>query len=141
MVAKKVAEVDRMSGMHSEAENRRRSTMEAPHPMAGNTLEKSALPWKSGMAQYITSADENPKPPADRAILPWVTRTALGAPVEPEVNSSRARSSGDGANASGSSPPEMEGGLSTSTIRVDERSSPSSRGRCSASVRMTAQSV
>jgi hypothetical protein len=51
MVAKNVLDVERISDMQVDAEKRRRSTIEAPLPMAGKTLENRALPWKSGMAQ------------------------------------------------------------------------------------------
>ena len=39
------------SGRSSEAENRRRSAIDAPVAQAGKTVEFSALPWNSGIAQ------------------------------------------------------------------------------------------
>ncbi len=66
--------------------------------MAGTTQVLRALPWNMGMAQYMTSSGPNPEPRAMTlawlAIRPWLTRTALGAPVEPEVNRRRYNVSG-----------------------------------------------
>ncbi len=66
--------------------------------MAGTTQVLRALPWNMGMAQYMTSPGPNPDPAAMAlawpAIRPWLTRTALGAPVEPDVNSRRYSASG-----------------------------------------------
>ena len=61
--------------------------------MAGTTQRLRALPWNMGMAQYRTSSAPNPAPlaivrPAS-ARRPWLTRTALGAPVDPDVKRRR----------------------------------------------------
>ncbi len=70
--------------------------MVAPVYQAGNTIEFSAFPWKSGMAEYRTSSGENGTRTADFAARPCENRTALGAPVDPDVKISRYRSSGAG---------------------------------------------
>ena len=44
----------------------------------------------------MTSSAVNPMRAAARAARPWVMRTALGPPVDPEVKMSRKRSSGAG---------------------------------------------
>ena len=68
--------------------------------MAGTTQVLRAFPWNRGMAQYMTSPGPNPDPRAMvlacPAMRPWVTRTALGAPVDPDVNSKRYSASGAG---------------------------------------------
>ena len=74
---------------------------------------------------------------AARAARPWVNRTALGAPVEPEVKISTSRSSGAGsARMAGArrSPESAERGLVLGRVGDDHaarwpapRSSPSSR--------------
>ena len=47
------------------------------------------MPWKSGMAEYRTSSGWKGMRSAARAARPWDIRTALGVPVDPDVNTSR----------------------------------------------------
>ena len=56
----------------------------------GANAAMSALPWNSGIAQYVTSLRTRPRKFTVPSIAsrPVEHMTALGAPVEPEVNSS-----------------------------------------------------
>ena len=92
-----VAPMRRMSGMVRDAENRARLPMAADACNALARPVKSALVWKNGSGAYTT----DPGPSAATlatctpvlANRPWVQRTALGKPVEPDVKISRKRSS------------------------------------------------
>ena len=86
---KNVAPLSRTSGRNPEAENLRRSARVDPLANAGRIEADSALPWNIGMAEYRTSVEENGTRAAARAARPWVMRTALGRPVEPDVKISR----------------------------------------------------
>src|SRR5438270_2002768 len=85
-VLKKVHRWVRTSSRKADAEKRRRSTTRHPAWNAGSRLEKRAFPWNRGMAEYRVSSGPKGRPVADRTALPWLTLTALGWPVEPEVN-------------------------------------------------------
>src|SRR5579872_881993 len=72
------------------------------------------------MAQYMTSPGPKPDPDAmamaASAARPWLTRTALGAPVDPDVNNRRYSVSGDGGTAS--SPGASSPGVSSASALV-----------------------
>ena len=121
--------------------------------MAGTTQVLRALPWNMGMAQYMTSSGPNPDPAAITlawlAMRPWLTRTALGAPVEPEVNRSRYSTSGPG-SSDGTSPSSVAAGRSGEYAGASQSrtrpgstpvSRPSSSGSCAASVTMSWHAV
>src|SRR6185369_14251224 len=85
-VLKNVAPYRRTSGMNCDAENRSRNAIVAPDASAGSTIAFSALPWKSGIAQYkMSSLVDHVELVAARAARHCVIRTALGAPVDPDV--------------------------------------------------------
>jgi len=116
--------------------------------MAGKIRALSALPWNNGMAQYGTDRREQIPDDDARAARPWVIRTALGAPDEPEVNNSAYRSSGPtGASTVGSAPtPASRDAYSapvTSHTRsgARPRSRPASNATPAGSVRINWQSV
>src|SRR3954452_23683832 len=84
-VLKYVASTTRRSAKNSDAENRRRSAIVAPDASAGTKFDASAFPWNSGIGQYSTSSAPNGMRAPRPANRPCVPRTALGAPVEPDV--------------------------------------------------------
>ncbi len=95
---KYVACTRRRSSKNSDAENLRRSAIVAPAVSAGTKFADSALPWNSGIEQYRTSSAPNGMRSPIRAKRPWVPRTALGAPVEPEVKIRTNKVSGPGSS-------------------------------------------
>ncbi len=98
-VLKYVAPTARRSSRNADAENRRRSAIVAPEVSAGTKFDASALPWNSGIGQYRTSSGPNGMRSPMRANRPWVPRTALGVPVEPDVKISTNSVSGPGRSA------------------------------------------
>ena len=82
------------------------------------------------------------------ASLPWLMRTALGAPVVPEVKISMKMSRGVTSTSVSAAPANGASAASHAGVSVTNRASrgtaspvPSSSGRCSVSVTSSAQSV
>ena len=86
-----------MSSRNADAENRRRSAIAAPAASPTAQPAMTALEWNIGMDTYTVSGVPSPNRPASitpgTAILAWVTRTAFGSPLVPEVKISMSRSS------------------------------------------------
>ncbi len=84
----------------------RRNAIDAPAAAATAQPAMIALEWNSGIDRYTVSSGPSPKRSASirpgNATLSWVTRTALGSPLVPEVKMSMNRSSADrSANVTG----------------------------------------
>ncbi len=86
-----------MSSRNADAENRRRNAIAAPAASPTAQPAMTALEWNIGIDTYTVSPLPSPNRPASitpgTAILAWVTRTAFGSPLVPDVKISISRSS------------------------------------------------